>query len=60
MVRAAANERVCGVAGTVVIMRARGKGDARSVGAGRAWRTGRALGMVAEKVGMAWACCPVG
>ena len=59
MVRAAANGRVYGVAGTVVITRARGEGGARSGGAGRAWRTGRALGMVAEKVGMAWACGPV-
>ena len=52
MVRAAANERVCGVVGMVVIKYARGEGGARSVGVGRAWRMGRALGMVAGEVGM--------
>ena len=59
MVRAAANERVCGVAGTVVITYARGEGGARSMGVGRAWRTGRALGMVAGDLGMVRACGPV-
>ena len=59
MVRAAVNERVCGVDGTVVITYARGKGGARSVGVGRAWRTGRALGMVAGGLGAVRACGPV-
>ena len=40
VVRAAANKRVCGVAGMVAITYARGKGGARSVGAGRGWRSG--------------------
>ena len=55
MVRAAANERVCGVAGTVVITYAR-EGSARSMGVGRALRTGRALGMVAGELGTVRAC----
>ena len=58
MVRATANERVCGVAGTVVITYARGEGSARSVGVNRAWRTRRALGMVAGELGMVRACGP--
>src|SRR3954466_9371835 len=52
VVRAATNERVCGVSGTVVITYARGEGGARSVGVCRAWRTGRALGMFAGELGM--------
>jgi hypothetical protein len=40
VVRAAANERVCGVAGVLAIMRARGEGGARSVGVCRGWRSG--------------------
>jgi hypothetical protein len=59
VVRAAANERGCWVAGTVVIKYACGKGGTRSVGVGRAWRTERALGMVASEVGMVRACGPV-
>ena len=55
-VRATANERVCGVAGRVVITYACGEGGARSMGVGRAWRTGRALGMVAGDLGMVRAC----
>ena len=58
MVRAAANERVCGVTRMVVTTYARGEGGARSVGLGRAWRTGRALGMVAGEVCMVRACGP--
>ena len=59
VVRVAANERVYGVARTVVITYARGEGGARSVGVGRAWRTVRALGMVAGELGMVRACGPV-
>src|SRR3954463_12196552 len=58
VVRAVANVRVCGVAGTVVITYARGEGGARSVGVCRAWRTGRALGMVVERLGMVCARGP--
>ncbi len=54
MVRAAANGRVYGVAGVLVITRARSEGGAWSVGAGRAWRTG-ALSARAQR-GLAWAC----
>ena len=39
MVRAAANERVCGVVGMVVIKYARGEGSARSVGMCRGRRS---------------------
>ena len=52
MVRTAANGRVCGVAGVVVIARARGEGGARSVGVCRGWRTG-ALSACSQR-GMAW------
>ena len=43
----------------VVIKYAHDKGGARAVGVGRAWRTGRALGMVAGEVGMVRARGPV-
>jgi hypothetical protein len=42
-----------------VITHANGEGDARSVGVGRAWRTGCALSMVAGEVGMVRACGPM-